>query len=76
LSLLNGIANLIQWILGSVIQLLIFAFVVWCVYDCAMRRFRVPTHKWIWLAVILLGFPPLGALAYVIFGREQGYRYR
>jgi hypothetical protein len=71
---ITALLNLISWALHSIISLFILAFVLWCAWDCFNRRFREDWHKWAWLAAILLIWP-LGALAYAIFGREQGRRY-
>ncbi|MBW3625716.1 MAG: PLD nuclease N-terminal domain-containing protein [Armatimonadetes bacterium] len=69
--------RLVSGLLGILIWIIIFALWVYCVYDCATRRFRDPNHKWIWLAVLLVSFPLglswLSAILYLIFGRQQAY---
>lgn len=76
---IRWVLGLISWLLHSLIGLILFAFWCWCVYDCiTTRRFRDPNKRYIWLAVLivslLIGLFPLGAFAYIIFGRE-GLRF-
>ena len=71
--------RIVSGIFGAALFLLTLALWGFCVYDCAKRRFRDPNHKWIWLAVLVLswplGVPWLGAIAYLLFGRQQAYGY-
>lgn len=65
--------------LAALVGLLLFGLWVYCVYDCATRRFRDPNYKTIWLIAlvvsIFIGLGPLASAAYLIFGRQQAYRY-
>ena len=78
--------NLITWpfrifssILGALIGIILFFLWAWCVYDCITRRFRDPSHKGIWLAVLILsmfiGAGPIAAFIYMMFGRQQSLRF-
>ena len=71
--------RLLSGILGLTIFLIGLALWIFCIYDCAKRRFRDPNHKWIWLAVLVISWPLgvswLAAAAYLIFGRQQAYGY-
>ena len=70
--------NLTSSLLGLAIFLCLAAIWVWALWDCLKREFRDPNHKLLWLAGIvvpvLIGLGPLGAFAYLLFGRPQGYR--
>lgn len=41
-----------------------------CIVDAMNSKFREPTMKWVWCAVVVF-FPLLGSLAYYYIGREQ-----
>ena len=48
-----------------IVAILVFAFWVWMIVDCAMRKFRNSLEKIIWILVIVFaGW--LGALVYLI----------
>jgi hypothetical protein len=79
--LINALAHLLNSALGLAIFVGLCALWIWALYDCSMRRFRNPSHKWLWLGAIFITAPigplaAIGAMAYLIIGREQGYRYR
>ncbi len=52
----------------------ILTLVVYALVDCARTRsYDVKVMpKAVWIVVILIGFPPIGALAWLLAGRERG----
>lgn len=62
------------WIVGATLTLASFVFWIWALVDCLRREFREPLYKVMWVLVILFGHF-VGALLYLLIGREQGYRY-
>lgn len=57
--------NLIFGALGIILYILVIAFWVWMIIDCAKRKFRRGWEKIIWLLVVIFG-QSLGALIYLI----------
>jgi len=56
-----------------IIGILLFAFWVWMIVDCARRKFRKDTEKIFWIVIIVLA-QWLGALVYFIVIRLYNQR--
>jgi uncharacterized membrane protein YsdA (DUF1294 family) len=55
-------------IIGILVAIILFAFWVWMIVDCAMREYRNNVEKVIWLlAIIFFGW--IGALVYFLVVR-------
>jgi uncharacterized membrane protein len=74
LFILNFLVGAVAWLLSHLIALAMIVLWIFCIWDCFTRRFRDPTHKWLWLAGIIV-LPIVGCPLYLMLGREQGYRY-
>ncbi len=48
-----------------ILGILLFAFWLWMIIDCARRVFRNTTEKIVWLVVVILG-GWIGGLAYLL----------
>ena len=57
-------------VFSFVFGLLVFAFWIWMIVDCAQRRFKNTTEKIIWIIVIFLG-RWIGGLAYYLFVKHM-----
>lgn len=58
----------INWAAIAPILVLALALIVWCWVDISRHEVRY-LPKWLW-AIIVAFSVPLGAIAYMIFGRE------
>jgi len=60
----------IPWAALAPVLVLLGAFVVYCVVDIARHDVR-HLPKWLWVVICFCSMP-LGAIAYLIFGRDPG----
>lgn len=65
-----GTTGMLGWMTGLgtfaiLIGVLLLAFWIWMLVDCAQRKFRNDVEKILWIVVIVLG-GLLGALVYLI----------
>lgn len=60
----------INWAAWVPVFALILAFVVYCIIDIVRRDVRF-LPKWAWTVICLCSIP-LGAIAYLIIGRDPG----
>jgi hypothetical protein len=60
----------IPWAALAPVLVLLGAFVVYCVIDIARHDVR-HLPKWLWVVICFCSIP-LGAIAYLIFGRDPG----
>ena len=58
---------------GSILLICVLFFIptLWAIVDVFHRDFDSIRRKAIW-AVLVVFFPPLGGIVYLIFGRRQG----
>lgn len=59
--------------LAFVIAILLLAFWIWMIVDCAKRKFKNDVEKIVWIVVIVLG-GWIGALVYLIVIRMMNAR--
>jgi len=57
--------NLIFGALGLVLYVLVVAFWIWMIIDCAKRNFHNGWEKFIWILVLVFG-QAMGALIYFV----------
>lgn len=57
-------------IIVFVIKLLVLAFVIWMIVDCAQRKFKNEVEKWIWI-VLMVFTTWVGAIVYYIAVRAM-----
>lgn len=55
-------------VIAVIVGILVFAFWIWMIIDCAKRNFRNDIEKIVWIIVIVLG-SWLGALIYLLVVR-------
>ena len=60
-------------ILVFLIEVLVLAFLIWMIVDCAQRRFRNKAEKWIWIVLMVLT-NWVGAIIYYIAVRALNPR--
>lgn len=75
MGMINGIFDWWFWpfatagiLIVIIIGILLFAFWIWMIIDCAKRNFKNDTEKIIWILVIVL-LVWIGALIYYIIVR-------